>query len=89
MSLSDLPAPIQLALAHSISGDKVLAREVINAATAQSPRLIAACAAMQGLLANPKLQGEILKHGGAHGGWIETSAVGWADALIAELEKAK
>ena len=41
-----------------------------------------AAKAMQGLLANPKLQPEIVKHGGAFGGWIETSAYGWADAML-------
>jgi len=41
-----------------------------------------AAKALQGLLANPKLQPEIVKHGGAFGGWIETSAYGWADAML-------
>jgi hypothetical protein len=42
--------------------------------------------ALQGLLANPKLQAYITEMGGARGGWIEKSAVGWADALIKALE---
>ena len=42
--------------------------------------------ALQGLLANPKLQQAIMDHGGALGGWIESSAFGFADAMIAERE---
>jgi hypothetical protein len=38
--------------------------------------------AMQGLLSNPKLHDHILKEGGAFGGWIESSAYGWADAML-------
>lgn len=38
--------------------------------------------ALQGLLANPKLHTHILKQGGAFGGWIESSAYGWADAML-------
>jgi hypothetical protein len=38
--------------------------------------------ALQGLLANPKLQEQILKNGGAHGGWIEDSAYAFADAML-------
>jgi predicted aconitase len=41
-----------------------------------------AAMAMQGLLANPKLQPEILKQGGAYSGWIESSAYSWADAML-------
>jgi hypothetical protein len=41
-----------------------------------------AAKAMQGLLANPKLDKEITKQGGAFGGWIESSAYGWADAML-------
>ena len=41
-----------------------------------------AAKAMQGLLANPKLAPHILKQGGAHGGWIEGAAYGWADAML-------
>jgi hypothetical protein len=41
-----------------------------------------AAKAMQGLLANPKLHTHILKQGGAFGGWIESSAYGWADAML-------
>jgi hypothetical protein len=41
-----------------------------------------AAKAMQGLLANPKLQEQILKTGGAFGGWIESAAYGWADAMM-------
>jgi hypothetical protein len=41
-----------------------------------------AAKAMQGLLANPKLQEQILKTGGAFGGWIEESAYGMADAMM-------
>ena len=44
-----------------------------------------AAKAMQGLLSNPKLHAEILKHGGAFGGWIESSAYGWADAMLAAI----
>lgn len=46
-----------------------------------------AAQAMQGLLANPKLQEEILKNGGAFGGWIESSAYGFADAMLKERNK--
>lgn len=38
--------------------------------------------ALQGLLANPKLQQQILKQGGAHSGWIEASAYAFADAML-------
>lgn len=38
--------------------------------------------ALQGLLANPKLQSQILKTGGAHGGWIEASSFAFADAML-------
>lgn len=41
--------------------------------------------AMQGLLANPKLQNEILKQGQS---WIESSAYGFADAMIEQRSKA-
>jgi hypothetical protein len=41
-----------------------------------------AMAALTGLLANPKLQPEITKTGGAYGGWIEGSAWSWADAMM-------
>lgn len=44
-------------------------------------------AAMQGLLSNPKLQPQIVKGGGAFGGWIETSAYGWADAMLEARKK--
>ena len=43
--------------------------------------------ALIGLLSNPKLQPEILKQGGAHGGWIETSAYAWADAMLQARKK--
>jgi hypothetical protein len=46
-----------------------------------------AAKALQGLLANPKLQDEILKQGGCLGGWIETSAYGFADAMMEAREK--
>lgn len=46
-----------------------------------------AAKAMQGLLANPKLHAHILKQGGAFGGWIESSAYGWADAMLEAREK--
>ena len=46
-----------------------------------------AAKAMQGLLANPKLQEHILKQGGAFGGWIEESAYSWADAMLKERNK--
>ena len=46
-----------------------------------------AAKALQGLLANPKLQPEILKHGGAFGGWIEHSSYGWADAMLEARKK--
>ena len=45
--------------------------------------------AMQGLLSNPKLRDQILKTGGAEGGWIESSAYAWADAMLKEREKRK
>jgi hypothetical protein len=45
-----------------------------------------AARAMQGLLSNPKLQQHILKEGGAFGGWIESSAYGWADAMLKARE---
>jgi hypothetical protein len=45
-----------------------------------------AAKAMQGMLSNPKLHQHILKEGGAFGGWIESSAYGWADAMMKERE---
>ncbi len=41
-----------------------------------------AAKALQGLLANPKLQKEILGQGGCLSGWIEDSAYGFADAML-------
>jgi len=41
-----------------------------------------AAKALQGLLANPKLSETILKHGGAHGRWIEDSAWAFGDAML-------
>ena len=41
-----------------------------------------AAKALQGLLANPKLSNEILKHGGAASGWIEDSAWAFGDAML-------
>lgn len=41
-----------------------------------------AAKAMQGLLANPKLANEILKHGGDQSGWIEDSAWAFADEML-------
>jgi hypothetical protein len=46
-----------------------------------------AAKALQGLLANPKLSNQILKEGGAFGGWIEKSAYGWADAMMKAREQ--
>lgn len=45
-----------------------------------------AAKALQGLLANPKLSNEILKHGGAVGGWIEDSAWAFSDAMLKARE---
>jgi hypothetical protein len=41
-----------------------------------------AAQALQGLLANPKLQNEILAKGGCKSGWIETSAWAFADEML-------
>lgn len=41
-----------------------------------------AAAVIQGLLANPKLSDQILRTGGAGGGWVEESAWAWADSMI-------
>jgi hypothetical protein len=46
-----------------------------------------AAAALQGLLANPKLQAQILATGGAWGGWIPDAAYGWADAMMKARER--
>jgi hypothetical protein len=46
-----------------------------------------AAKALQGLLANPKLQEQILKMGGATSGWIEESAYSFADAMIKVREE--
>lgn len=56
--------------------------EWLDAMIRKSLRDELAAKAMQGLLANPKLQPEIMKRGGATGGWIDTSAYGWADAML-------
>ena len=45
-----------------------------------------AAKALQGLLANPKLQSEILKQGGCANGWIETSAWSFADEMLKARE---
>jgi hypothetical protein len=45
-----------------------------------------AAKALQGLLANPKLQKEILAQGGCVSGWIEDSAYGFADAMLKARE---
>ena len=45
-----------------------------------------AAKSLQGLLANPKLQPEILKQGGARSGWIEESAYAFADAMLKERQ---
>ena len=45
-----------------------------------------AAAALQGLLANPKLDREIMRNGGARGGWIEASAYGFANAMMVERQ---
>ena len=42
-----------------------------------------AAAALQGLLANPKLHEEIMKMGQS---WITDSAYGWADAMLEARE---
>jgi hypothetical protein len=41
-----------------------------------------AARALQGLLANPKLQAKILAEGGCVSGWIETSAWAFADEML-------
>lgn len=46
-----------------------------------------AALAMQGLFANPKLEKQIVQGGGAFGGWIESSAYAWADAMLKERNK--
>lgn len=46
-----------------------------------------AALAMQGLFANPKLEKQIVQGGGAFGGWIESSAYAWADAMLKERIK--
>lgn len=48
-----------------------------------SLRAYFAAKALQGLLANPKLAGEIR----TSAGWLPTAAVDWADRTIAELCK--
>lgn len=45
-----------------------------------------AAAALQGLLANPKLQQQILYQGGAQSGWIEESAYEFANAMLKARE---
>jgi hypothetical protein len=46
-----------------------------------------AAKALQGLLANSKLQKEILEQGGCMSGWIEGSAYGFADAMMKAREE--
>jgi hypothetical protein len=55
--------------------------------TGMSLRDYFAAKALQGLLANPKLQNEILKQGGCKKGWIETSAWAFADAMLEAREQ--
>jgi len=45
-----------------------------------------AARALQGLLANPKLQAKILAEGGCVSGWIETSAWAFADEMLKARE---
>lgn len=56
--------------------------ETNNAISTEGLRDFFAAAALQGLLSNPKLADEIKKQGSAFGGCIETSAWGWADAMM-------
>jgi hypothetical protein len=62
--------------------DMVRRLPVFNHAGSVTLRDQFAMAALTGLLANPKLQPEISKTGGAYGGWIEGSAWSWADAMM-------
>ncbi len=61
-------------------------QEIVNQFQGMTLRDYFAAKAMQGLLANPKLQDQILKEGGAFGGWVEHSAYGWADAMLKARE---
>ena len=46
-----------------------------------------AAKALQGLLANPKLADEIIKHGGGNGSWIEETAYAFAERMLVERER--
>jgi hypothetical protein len=59
----------------------------ISAEMGMTVRDYFAAKALQGLLSNPKLADDIRSRGGAFGGWIEKSAYGWADAMLAERDK--
>ena len=45
-----------------------------------------AIAALNGLLSNPEMKSEIIKHGGAGSGWIEETAYDFADAMLKRRE---
>jgi hypothetical protein len=62
--------------------DRVVSAISIANSQGMTMRDYFAAKAMQGLLSNPKLANEILKHGGCHSGWIETSAWAFADEML-------
>jgi hypothetical protein len=67
--------------------DRIQAGNHVVCSDGISTRDYFAAKAMQGLLANPKLSETILKHGGAHGGWIEDSAWAFADSMLKVREE--
>jgi hypothetical protein len=62
--------------------DRVVTALSISNSQGMTLRDYFAAKALQGLLANPKLSNEILKHGGAASGWIEDSAWAFGDAML-------
>jgi hypothetical protein len=62
--------------------DRVVTALSISNSQGMTMRDYFAAKALQGLLANPKLSNEILKHGGAASGWIEDSAWAFGDAML-------
>ena len=73
-------------LAFPQSNDRVVGSLSIAKSQGMTLRDYFAAKALQGLLANPKLQKEILGQGGCLSGWIEDSAYGFADAMLKARE---
>lgn len=84
---ADCQNPACIAARKSVKAFPLLSNWDNNKLNGMDLRDYFAAKAIQGLLANPKLSNQILKEGGAFGGWIEKSAYGWADAMMKAREQ--